>query len=102
MPKAIVKPASSSAMTNVLSCHHGAPAPPCVPVSSVKPLAIVFRHIVPNLLGIVIVYATLLIPEMILLESFISFLGLGIPAPGVLEGISSAMAAVGDAKQRLV
>ncbi|WP_284164528.1 ABC transporter permease subunit [Frigidibacter sp. SD6-1] len=43
---------------------------------------IILRHIVPNLLGIVAVYATLLVPDMILTESFISFLGLG-PAPPV-------------------
>ncbi|MEO5807667.1 ABC transporter permease subunit [Devosia sp.] len=49
--------------------------------SGVRPLTIVWRHIMPNLLGIVAVYATLLIPEMILLESFISFLGLGIQEP---------------------
>lgn len=42
---------------------------------------IIIRHIVPNLLGIVAVYATLLIPEMILIESFISFLGLGVQEP---------------------
>lgn len=51
-----------------------------------KPLTIVFRHIVPNLLGVVVVYATLLIPEMILLESFISFLGLGIQEPNTSLG----------------
>ena len=39
------------------------------------------EFIVPNLLGIVAVYATLLIPEMILTESFISFLGLGVQEP---------------------
>ena len=49
--------------------------------TGVKPLTVVFRHVVPNLLGIVVVYATLLIPEIILLESFISFLGLGIQDP---------------------
>jgi oligopeptide transport system permease protein len=54
--------------------------------TGVKPLAIVVRHIVPNLLGIVAVYATLLIPEMILLESFISFLGLGIQEPNTSLG----------------
>ena len=42
---------------------------------------IVIRHILPNLFGVVIVYASLLIPEMILSESFISFLGLGISEP---------------------
>ena len=51
-----------------------------------RPLTIVLRHIVPNLLGIVAVYATLLIPEMILLESFISFLGLGIQEPNTSLG----------------
>ncbi|NIZ08501.1 ABC transporter permease subunit [Pseudooceanicola sp. HF7] len=43
--------------------------------------AIIFRHILPNLIGVVIVYASLLVPEMILAESFISFLGLGISEP---------------------
>ncbi len=42
---------------------------------------IVLRHIVPNLLGLVVVYATLLIPDVILTESFISFLGLGVQEP---------------------
>lgn len=51
-----------------------------------KPSAVIFRHIVPNLLGVVAVYATLLIPEMILLESFISFLGLGVQEPNTSLG----------------
>ncbi len=51
-----------------------------------RPAAVIFRHIVPNLLGIVAVYATLLIPEMILLESFISFLGLGVQEPNTSLG----------------
>lgn len=42
---------------------------------------IIIRHILPNLLGVVIVYASLLIPEMIYAESFLSFLGLGISEP---------------------
>ena len=42
---------------------------------------IIARHIVPNLLGVVAVYATLLVPLMILTESFISFLGLGVQEP---------------------
>jgi oligopeptide transport system permease protein len=42
---------------------------------------IIVRHIVPNLLGPVIVYATLTIPQMISFESFLSFLGLGIQEP---------------------
>ena len=42
---------------------------------------IVFRHIAPNLMGIVIVYVTLTIPQAILVESFLSFLGLGVQEP---------------------
>ncbi len=42
---------------------------------------IVGRHIVPNLLGPVIVYATLTVPQVILVESFLSFLGIGIQEP---------------------
>lgn len=44
-------------------------------------MTIVRRHIVPNLMGVVVVFATLLIPQMILTESFISFLGLGVQEP---------------------
>ena len=47
---------------------------------------IVTRHIVPNLLGVVVVYATLLVPLMILTESFISFLGLGVQEPNTSLG----------------
>ncbi len=43
--------------------------------------AIIFKHIVPNLFGIVIVYITLTIPQVILVESFLSFLGLGVQEP---------------------
>jgi oligopeptide transport system permease protein len=39
------------------------------------------RHIVPNLLGVVVVYITLTIPQVILVESFLSFLGLGVQEP---------------------
>jgi oligopeptide transport system permease protein len=42
---------------------------------------IIFRHIAPNLLGIVVVYITLTIPQAILVESFLSFLGLGVQEP---------------------
>lgn len=42
---------------------------------------IIWRHITPNLLGIVIVYMTLAIPQAILVESFLSFLGLGVQEP---------------------
>ena len=42
---------------------------------------ILFRHLLPNLLGPVIVYATLTIPAVMLLEAFLSFLGLGVQPP---------------------
>ena len=42
---------------------------------------IIFRHLLPNLLGPVIVYATLTIPSVMLLEAFLSFLGLGVQIP---------------------
>jgi oligopeptide transport system permease protein len=42
---------------------------------------IIFRHLVPNTLGPVIVYATLTIPQVMLAEAFLSFLGLGVQAP---------------------
>ena len=54
--------------------------------TGVHPLKIILRHIVPNLLGIVIVYATLLIPSLIIFESFISFLGLGVQEPNTSLG----------------
>jgi len=44
-------------------------------------VAIIARHIVPNLLGPVVVYVTLTIPGIILAESFLSFLGLGVQPP---------------------
>lgn len=43
--------------------------------------AIIFRHLVPNVLGPVIVYATLTIPSVMLSEAFLSFLGIGVQAP---------------------
>lgn len=49
--------------------------------TGVGPFTIIRRHIIPNLLGVVIVYATLLVPSMIIYESFISFLGLGVQEP---------------------
>jgi oligopeptide transport system permease protein len=42
---------------------------------------IILRHIAPNLVGVVIVYVTLTIPQAILVESFLSFLGLGVQEP---------------------
>jgi len=45
------------------------------------PSRIILRHLVPNLTGTVVVYATLMVPQMILVESFLSFLGIGIQEP---------------------
>lgn len=47
----------------------------------VRTTAIIRRHIVPNVLGIVMVYSSLLVPALILFESFLSFLGLGVQEP---------------------
>lgn len=49
--------------------------------------AIILRHIVPNLLGPVVVYVTLTIPAVILAESFLSFLGLGVQPPMASLGV---------------
>lgn len=46
-----------------------------------SPLAIIFKHLIPNALGPIIVYTTLTIPNVMLLEAFLSFLGLGIQPP---------------------
>lgn len=48
---------------------------------------VLFVHIVPNVLSIVIVYLTLTIPAIMLFEAFLSFLGLGIEAPKVSWGL---------------
>ncbi len=45
------------------------------------PMFIIFRHLLPNTLGIIIAYATMALPEFIMSESFLSFLGLGVSAP---------------------
>ena len=49
--------------------------------TGVPPAGILWRHIVPNVLGPVVVYATLIVPQMILFESFLSYLGLGVQEP---------------------
>src|SRR5437016_11178556 len=51
---------------------------------------IIFRHLVPNTLGPVIVYATLTIPTVMLSEAFLSFLGLGVRPPRVSWGSLAA------------
>jgi len=50
-------------------------------VSGVRGPALILRHLIPNLIGIVIIYATLTIPAVILFEAFLSFLGLGVQSP---------------------
>ena len=64
----------------VLSLRHRefVEAARCVGASTPR---ILFRHIVPNCLGPIIVYATLSIPVVMLTEAFLSFLGLGVRAP---------------------
>lgn len=52
-----------------------------------SPARIVFRHLVPNVLGVVIVYLTLTIPAVMLFEAFLSFLGLGVSPPDVSWGL---------------
>ncbi len=47
---------------------------------------IIFRHLIPNVMGIVIVYLTLTIPAVMLFEAFLSFLGLGVEPPDVSWG----------------
>ena len=56
-------------------------------VSGVKTGRIIARHIVPNLLGVVVIYVTLTIPQVILVESFLSFLGLGVQEPNTSWGV---------------
>lgn len=50
-------------------------------ILGVRKRRIILRHMIPNLLGPVIVYATLTIPGVMLLEAFLSFLGLGVQPP---------------------
>jgi oligopeptide transport system permease protein len=54
---------------------------------------IIARHVVPNVLGTVIVYATLTVPQIIMFESFLSFLGLGIQEPNASLGTLIAQGA---------
>ncbi len=49
--------------------------------TGVGTFGIVFRHLIPNALGPVVVYATLTVPSVMLTEAFLSFLGLGVQAP---------------------
>jgi len=49
--------------------------------TGVPPASILLRHVLPNVLGPIAVYATLIVPQMVLYESFLSFLGLGVQEP---------------------
>jgi oligopeptide transport system permease protein len=55
--------------------------------AGVSPLGIILRHVVPNVVGPVMVYVTLTVPGVILTESFLSFLGLGIQEPLTSWGV---------------
>ena len=66
-------------------------------IAGVSSARIMARHIVPNLIGIVIVYLTLTIPTVILTEAFLSYLGLGAQAPLTSLGV---MLADGAAQMR--
>ena len=50
-------------------------------VSGATAVRMMTRHVLPNLAGTVVVYATLAVPQMILVESFLSFLGIGVQEP---------------------
>jgi oligopeptide transport system permease protein len=67
-----------------------------------RPLRIIFIHIVPNLLGPVIVYSTLTVPEIMLSEAFLSFIGLGISEPSCSWGslASEGLAGINVVKPR--
>ncbi len=56
-------------------------------VIGVPTRTIIFRHIIPNLLGVVVIYATVTVPTVILVESVLSFLGLGIQEPMTSWGV---------------
>jgi oligopeptide transport system permease protein len=55
--------------------------------AGVAPFAIITRHVIPNVVGPVMVYVTLTVPSVILTESFLSFLGLGIQEPLTSWGV---------------
>lgn len=51
-------------------------------------LSIIFRHLAPNILWVVVIYTSLVIPEVIMMESLVSFLGVGIQEPNTSIGRS--------------
>lgn len=48
---------------------------------------IVFKHLIPNAMGVIVIYTTLRVPSFIMLEAFLSFLGLGVQAPFASWGV---------------
>jgi oligopeptide transport system permease protein len=72
--------------------------------SGARTRRILLRHIVPNVLGPVVVYAALTVPQMILFESFLSFLGLGVQEPRASLGslIRDGAAQMGSAPWLLI
>ena len=63
-------------------CRHGCVLPERPPlVAGAPPRRLFLVHLLPNLLGPIIVYATLTVPQAILQESFLSFLGIGVQDP---------------------
>jgi oligopeptide transport system permease protein len=61
--------------------------------------AIIFRHIVPNLVGPVVIYAALTVPEIVATESFLSYLGFGVQEP--LTSLGTLIAEGSDAMEVL-
>lgn len=51
-----------------------------------SPARIIFRHLLPNTLGVIVIFASLQLPSFIMSESFLSFLGLGVSAPSASWG----------------
>jgi oligopeptide transport system permease protein len=64
--------------------------------AGVRNRKIITRHVIPNVLGPVIVYVTLTVPQVILIESFLSFLGLGVQEPLTSWGVLIAEGAAPD------
>jgi oligopeptide transport system permease protein len=67
--------------------------------SGASPLRLIFRYLVPNSLGPLIVYATLTVPDVMLQESFLSFIGLGVQAPMTSWGALASDGSGGAAMQ---
>ena len=56
-------------------------------LAGLHPALVILRHIAPNLGGLIVIYLTLTIPEIILIESFLSFLGMGVQEPLTSLGV---------------